>query len=83
MARKKTGTGPQEVAPDIERALTKARTAVLKAREATDKAIDLMDNEISRAYMGGVNVNRIATLVGVTRKTVYTSLERTGAIDSE
>ena len=78
---RESGRPVQEVDAETVRDLTQARKKVQKAQSAMEVAWEERDDAISRAYMGGVNKNRIATLVGCTVKTVDTSLVRSGAVD--
>lgn len=75
------GRPTQVVDRDTERDLTRAAKAVSKAREVADAAMIQMDEAVSRAYMNGTNVLRIAAILGVQRKTVYASLRRTGNVE--
>lgn len=75
------GRPVQEVDPGTATELKRARSRVEKAQAVLEAAWVQRDEAISSAYMGGANKNRIATLVGVTVKTVDVSLRRSGAID--
>jgi DNA-directed RNA polymerase specialized sigma24 family protein len=75
------GRPVQEVDADTVRELTRIRNRMEKAEDVLRGLQNDRDEAISSAYMGGANKNRIATLVGVTVKTVDVSLRRSGAID--
>jgi hypothetical protein len=81
MSLGRTGKAVQEVDRDTERELDRIKGKVAKAEAVLGALYDERDAAISRAYMGGVNKNRISTLVGVTPVTVRASLRRSGAID--
>lgn len=78
MATRTVGRPETPVSAPVARELEKARKAVASARAATEKAATLMDATIASAYAAGVPTRQIALRLGITRKTVYTSLQRSG-----
>lgn len=81
MSTGRSGRPVQQVDKGTERDLDRIRQKVARTEAALEVLWSERDSAISLAYMSGVNKNRIAALVGVTVKTVNTSLIRSGAID--
>lgn len=70
------GRPEAEVPRDVERALLNAKRSRERAIEREAQAAAQLDLEMARAEARGVPINRIATVLGTTRATVYKGIER-------